>query len=77
LLLVNWSEEFDGLHFHYHLVLDNQVGAESSLVGEIIVNAVDDFDVMRPGGGEEIYYLIADWLSLRRLRAQRTNGSRA
>jgi len=33
--------------------------------------------VMRPGGGEEIYYWIADWLSLRRLRAQRTNGSRA
>jgi hypothetical protein len=38
LFLVNRGEEFDGFHFHDHLVLDNYVGAESSIDANVLVD---------------------------------------
>src|SRR5450755_2237240 len=38
LFLVNWSEKFDGFHFHDHLVLDNHVGPKSSIDADVFIN---------------------------------------
>jgi hypothetical protein len=38
LFLVNWSEKFDGLHFHDHFVLDNHVGPKSSIDADVFIN---------------------------------------
>ena len=38
LFLVNWSEKFDGLHFHDHLVLDNHVGPKASVDADVFIN---------------------------------------
>jgi hypothetical protein len=35
---VNWSEKFDGFHFHDHLVLDNHVGPKSSIDADAFIN---------------------------------------
>jgi hypothetical protein len=41
LLLVNRSEKLDGFHFHDHLVLDDQVGPESGVDADALIDHRD------------------------------------
>jgi hypothetical protein len=41
LLFVDWREEFDGLHFHNHFLLDDQVGAEAGVDADFLVDHRD------------------------------------
>src|ERR1035438_6195845 len=49
LLSVDWGEKFDRLHFHNHLVLDDQVDAEAGVDADILV---DHRDRLLPQGPE-------------------------
>ena len=48
LLLVNWGEKFDGLHFNHHLIFHDRIGPKSGVDADVLVDHRDRLLPNRP-----------------------------